>query len=35
MNTDKLAINWQNISRVRLQLKFGNKTRSTSQRCTV
>jgi len=22
MNTDKLAINWQNIARVRLQLKF-------------
>jgi len=22
MNTDKLAINWQNFARVRLQLKF-------------
>jgi len=22
MNTDKLAINWQNIARVQLQLKF-------------
>jgi len=22
MNTDKLAINWQNLARVRLQLKF-------------
>jgi len=33
MNTDKLAINWQNFARVRLQLKFA--LNNTAQRPMV
>jgi len=31
MNTDKLAINWQNFARVRLQLKFASIIRPLGQ----